>query len=630
MFMAYEQDFRQLSAQYLAQAQWDMAYGALVDLWNQQPSLATANYLLASYERLRQHVSLTPCRLAMLRSFTVEPLVPLLQAAACAHGIALEVHVGAFNTYMQDILDTASALYDFAPDVVLLAVQTRDIVPELWSGYADLTTEAREAAISRTIDSLHTCITTLRSRSQAHLIVHTLETPAILSQGVFDQQSINSQSGAIHEINSALRQLASQHRGVYVLDYDAVMACYGRSRWYDERKWLTTRLPIGADCLVPMVQEWLRFLMPLTGRVCKALVVDLDNTLWGGVIGEDGMEGIQLGPEYPGAAYQALQRVLLDLYQRGIILALCSKNNLDDAMEALESHPGMLLRPQHCAAWRINWQDKAQNLRELADELNIGIDALAFLDDNPVERARIRAALPEVTVLTLPDDPMGYAAALRATPVFERLVLSDEDRERGRYYVEQRQRLDLERRSTSLEEFYASLQQEVDILPVDAASLTRVAQLTQKTNQFNTTTHRYSEQQISTMSESPEWDVYAVRVRDRFGDNGLIGVVIVHDGDDASDIDTFLLSCRVISRGVETSILSFLVERARARQLRQVQGWFIPTKKNAPARDCYAAHHMQAVAQQDAAILWALDLATQDIACPSWIRLTTCEGVLSR
>jgi FkbH-like protein len=190
--------------------------------------------------------------------------------------------------------------------------------------------------------------------------------------------------------------------------------------------------------------------------------------------------------------------------------------------------------------------------------------------------------------------------------------------------------VELEQQATSLEDFYASLQQEVEITSVDAASLTRVAQLTQKTNQFNTTTHRYSEQQISAMAESPDWDVYAVRVRDRFGDNGIVGVVIVHDGNDVSDIDTFLLSCRVISRGVETSILSFLVERARTRQLRQVQGWFLPTKKNAPARDCYAEHHMKALAEQDGGTLWTLDLVTQDITCPPWIRLTTCEGVLSR
>lgn len=628
--MAYEEDFRQLSAQYFAQGQWSKAHGALADLWQAQPSLATANYVLSSYERLRQHVPLTPCRLAFLRSFTVEPLVPLLQAAACAHGIALEVHLGAFNTYAQDILDAASALYRFAPDVVIMAVQTRDIVPELWSGYADLSAEARQEAISRTIDAFSLYTSTFRSRSQAHLILHTLEAPAVPSQGVFDQQSVYGQVSAIQEINTALRQLTHHYRGVYVLDYDAVVSRYGRHRWHDERKWLTARLPISADHLVPMAHEWLRFLAPITGRICKALVVDLDNTLWGGVIGEDGMEGIQIGIEYPGAAYQALQRVIGDLYQRGIILALCSKNNLEDAMEALENHPGMLLRPPHFAAWRINWQDKAQNLRDIAAELNIGIDALAFLDDNPVERAHVRAELPEVTVLALPDDPMGYAEALRAAPVFERLTLSDEDRERGRYYAEQRQRLDLEQRATSLEDFYTSLQQEVDVLPVDASSLTRVAQLTQKTNQFNTTTRRYSEQQISAMAESSDWDVYAVRVRDRFGDNGIVGVVIVHDVDDVSEIDTYLLSCRVIGRTVETAILSSLVERARGRQLRQLQGWFLPTRKNAPARDCYTSHHMQPIAEQDSGTLWALDLATQDIACPPWIRLTTCEGVLSR
>lgn len=628
--MAYEQDFRQLSAQALAQGQWHKAHGALADLWHYQPSLANANYILSSYERLRQHMSLTPCRLALLRSFTIEPLVPLLQAAAIAHGIALEVHVGAFNTYAQDILDPASRLYQFSPDIVLVAVQTRDIAPELWNGYADLSAEARQEAINRTTEALNTYITTLRSRSQAHIIVHSLETPARPSQGVFDQQSPTSQVSAIREINTSIRQTAQRQRGVYVLDYDALVARYGRTRWHDERKWLTTRLPISSEHLVPMAQEWLRFLVPLTGKVCKALVIDLDNTLWGGVIGEDGMEGIQIGAEYPGAAYQALQRVICDLYQRGIILALCSKNNFDDAMEALENHPGMLLRPQHFAAWRINWQDKVQNLRELAAELNIGIDALAFLDDNPVERAHVRADLPEVTVLALPEDPMDYAEALRATPVFERLTLTDEDRERGRYYAEQRQRLDLEQQATSLEDFYASLQQEVDVVSVDASSLTRVSQLTQKTNQFNTTTRRYSEQQISTMAESPDWDVYAVRVRDRFGDNGIVGVVIVHDSDDISDIDTYLLSCRVIGRTVETAILSSLVERARARQLRQLQGWFLPTKKNAPARDCYVSHHMQPIAEQDGGTLWALDLATQDIPCPPWIRLTTCEGVLSR
>jgi FkbH-like protein len=366
------------------------------------------------------------------------------------------------------------------------------------------------------------------------------------------------------------------------------------------------------------------------GKVCKALVTDLDNTLWGGVIGEEGLEGIQVGSEYPGAAYRALQRVMLDLYQRGIILAVCSKNNLADAMEVFETHPGMLLRPQHFAALRINWNDKAQNLCEIAAELNIGIDALVFLDDNPVERERVRVALPDVTVLELSDDPMTYAQTLRTAPIFERLALSEEDRERGRYYAEQRQRLELEQSATSLEDFYRSLQQEVEMAPVTPASLVRVAQLTQKTNQFNTTTRRYSEQQITAMAASADWQVYAVRVKDRFGDNGLVGVVITHDAADSCEIDTFLLSCRVIGRTVETAILSFVAEQARTRGMQSLHGWFLPTKKNAPARDCYASHNFQVLEERDNGCLWALDLHSQDIVCPAWVQLQGCEGVLSR
>ncbi|PYX89681.1 MAG: hypothetical protein DMG68_04305, partial [Acidobacteria bacterium] len=191
-------------------------------------------------------------------------------------------------------------------------------------------------------------------------------------------------------------------------------------------------------------QEWLRFLHPLIGKVAKAVVVDLDNTLWGGIIGEDGMTGIKLGNEYPGAAFRDLQRALLDLHQRGILLAICSKNNRDDAMEALQNHPGMLLRPDHFACMRINWTDKAQNLREIAKELNIGVDSLAFLDDNPIERQQVRSHLPEVHVIELPHDPMQFARVVRQSPVFERLKLSAEDQQRGVMYQAQRERKHLE------------------------------------------------------------------------------------------------------------------------------------------------------------------------------------------
>src|SRR6267378_6555456 len=206
----------------------------------------------------------------------------------------------------------------------------------------------------------------------------------------------------------------------------------------------------------------MRFLRPLTGKVAKALVVDLDNTLWGGVIGEDGMNGIGLGAEYPGAAFQSLQRALVDLHRRGILLALCSKNNPEDALEALEKHPGMILRPTDFAAMRLNWTDKAQNLREIAQELNIGVDALAFLDDNPFEREQVRAALPEVTVIDLGTNPLEYASTVRNCAAFERLTLSSEDQQRTEMYAAQKQRAGAEQNFQSKEDFFRFLEQEAE------------------------------------------------------------------------------------------------------------------------------------------------------------------------
>jgi FkbH-like protein len=379
-----------------------------------------------------------------------------------------------------------------------------------------------------------------------------------------------------------------------------------------------------------MAHEWLRFIHPLMGSVCKALVTDLDNTLWGGVVGEDGLHGLKLGLEYPGAAFQALQRALLNLYERGIILAVCSKNNLAEAMEVLEHHPGMLLRPHHFAALRINWADKAQNLREIAAELNIGLEAIAFLDDNPVERRWVQDQLPEVTVIELPDNPMGYVQALGHSPVFERLSLSAEDRQRGQYYAEQRLRTALEQDSASLEDFYRSLQLRVEISGVAPETLARVAQLTQKTNQFNLTTRRYTEQQIAEMAADPDWQVYSAWVYDRFGDNGLVGVVIVHYQGVTCEIDTFLLSCRVIGRTVETALLATIAEQACHKGAQRLLGWFLPTKKNAPAKEFYGSHGFICILEREGGSSWEFDLVNERIAAPPWVscNLRLFEGML--
>jgi FkbH-like protein len=592
----------------------------LTALWQKHPGPTLAGFVTTRFEQLGEALAPVRTKVALLRSCTLEPIIPVLRAAAWVNNIDLHMHIGDFNTYAQEIFDPQSGLYQFAPDIALLFVHTQDIAPDLYNDFADLEATDVTQIVERVIGDFRSWISTFRTRSQAHLVVHNLELPVATANGVLDSQARSSQAEAIRTINLALRQLATEHTGVYILDYDGLVARHGREGWHDQRKWLTMRVPLRSERMITFAQEWLRFIHPLTGRVCKALVVDLDNTLWGGVIGEDGIENIKVGQDYPGAAYLALQRAILDLHRRGILLAICSKNNPADAMEALEKHEGMLLRPKHFAALKMNWEDKASNLRAIAAELNIGIDALAFLDDNPAERQLIRSHVPEVTVIDLPSDPMAYAQTLPQCPVFERLTLSAEDRERGRYYAEERQRAELQLQTGSLEDFYRSLQIEVDVGLVTPDTVARTAQLTQKTNQFNLTTRRYNEQQIASLAADPEWRVYTVHARDRFGDNGLIGVAIIHLQKQACDLDTFLLSCRVIGRTVETAVLAEIGVQARALGALCLTGKFIATKKNAPAREFYPSHGFTCIRESESSSDWELDLLQTIIATPSWIK----------
>ena len=570
---------------------------------------------------------LSAARVAILRSFTVEPMVPLLRAHALVSGIDAAVFVGEFNSWTQEILDPHSPLYAFAPSVAILAVATRDLVPELWPDAGGFEVGSGDALAERGIARLRGALVAFRKNSQAALIVHNLEVPEIASTGIFDAQSGTGQVEAIHKINAALKTLAAEFRGVYVLDYDGLVARHGRRNWRDDKRWLTTRLPMKVAYLPVVVDEWVRYLVPIAGRLAKVLAVDLDNTMWGGVIGEDGMAGIQLSGEHPGAGYQALHRALLDLKRRGILLAIASKNNLEDAMEAIEQHEGMLVRKRDFAAWRINWKDKASNLRELAAELNLGLDSVAFLDDNPVERQHMRENAPEVMVIEWNGDPMDLARAVREFAPFERLSLSEEDRNRADYYAADRMRAELETTSASPQDFYKSLAQQAELAPVSPSTLARVAQLTQKTNQFNLTTRRYTETQITGMANDPAWRVLSIKVRDRYADNGLVGVAITCDRDGACEIDTFLLSCRVIGRTVETALLAYLCEQARSRGCHLVEGWFLPTKKNTPAKDFYASHNFAVLESAVKGIRYGLDLTKSTVETSPWIELREAVAV---
>lgn len=607
------------------QAESHRAAHMLAAHWRSAPS--SAAWVSGRFQKLAPALPAPNFDLLVLRSFTLEPLVPLARACMAEYGVDLRVRFGEFNAWTQELLSPASVVFqDPQPDAVLLAVQTRDISPALWSEASTLDEAALAAEADRVAEAILAPLRALRERSQAHVIVHALEKPASPATGILESSCGQgmTQSTAIDRVNTKLRESAAMMPGVYVMDYDGLIARFGRDRWYDEDKYLTVRLPMVADALLPLAREWTKYLLPAMGRQAKCLVLDLDNTLWGGVVGEDGLTGIRLGVEHPGAHYMAIQRAALDLYQRGILLALCSKNNPDDAMEAIEKHPHMVLKPEHFAAVRVNWTDKAQNLREIAAELNIGIDSLVFLDDNPVERDLVRSLAPEATVLEpASDNPKDMLAAVRNCPLFERLTLSGDDRKRGQMYAQQRQRSQLQSSAGSLEDYLRSLEMEADVGLLDASSdpaiVERVAQLTQKTNQLNMTTKRYTVQEIRAMADDPARRVYWIGVRDRFGDNGIVGVMIANATGKTWELDSFLMSCRVIGRTVETCMLATLAEHARQAGATALRGWFLPTRKNPPAEAIYREHGFAELERTEGRVLWGLDIVADAPKQPQWI-----------
>ncbi len=620
----------------LAIGEAQRALSQMRKLWSVSPDSISAGYINARAGQLRGKVELTSSRVAILRSFTVEPMVPMVRAGALTGGIDVEVHLGEFNAYAQEIIDPGSALYRFDPNVVFLAVRGADLASDLYTQHLSLDAQSAEAMVERTLADILGWILILRQRTNATIVVHGFEIPELPASGLLDAQCVldagassqangqklgNSQADAIRQINRRIAQAVQQHTGVYLLDYDALVSRHGKRQWFDAQKWLTVRLPISAPNLRHMSAEWVRFLHPASGKLIKCLVCDLDNTLWGGVVGEDGVTGIKLDSEYPGAAYVSLQRAILDMHGRGVILAINSKNNEADAMEVIKDHPRMLLRPEHFAIRRINWQDKATNLREIAAELNIGIDSLAFIDDNPVERQWVREHAPEVTVIELPTNALDYARVLRETPGLERLTLSEEDKSRGRFYTEDRMREDLRLSAGSMDDFYKSLKMEAKIGRVNAETLARVSQLTQKTNQFNLSTKRYNEAQISTLGSSAASQVYWMAVKDRFGDNGLIAVGILHFKDEVCDLDTLLMSCRVIGRGVETAFLAFLVDVAQRAGCKELHAEYRTTNKNAPVKDFLPHHHFKQISGDGTCGTWSLGLAGTGPSWPEYIGL---------
>lgn len=499
---------------------------------------------------------------------------------AARAGYAVDLHVGEFGQLEQAILDPASAVYAEERDFLVLAFQPTDIAPEAFDRFHASGGRRMEGLCEDLTDRLVAAARAFRERTGRQVVVANYALPATLPLGPFDAADPGGLTHRLAAQNARLAERVRNEPGLFVWDYAGLVAEAGVKRWTDPRLHLLARVTVASACQPLLARHLVRTVSALVRRPAKCLVLDLDNTLWGGVVGDDGPEGLKLGDDWPGNAFKAFQRTVLGLRDRGILLAVVSKNEEDVAVSALRSHPEMLVRLEDLAATRINWAPKSENMRAIAKELNIGADALVLFDDNPVERAEVRANLPEAGVIEVPTDPVEYRTALMSSGFFDQPALSVEDLERADMYRVDRERSALQSQAGSVEEFLVSLDMRAEVGVAGADTMPRIVQLIGKTNQFNLTTRRHSAAEVGRMAQSGDWVVAWLRLRDRFGDQGLITVGILERLGDEARLDTFLMSCRVMNRHVEHAMMAYLLEHASAMGCSRVIGEYLPTAKN--------------------------------------------------
>ncbi|MCI0621610.1 MAG: HAD-IIIC family phosphatase [Acidobacteria bacterium] len=620
--MLTQSDFQKEIDALLSQGEQYLAWTKLRNRLWEEPSLPLFHGMAKFADQLDpEAVDLRRARVALLGSFTLDPLVPVLKAHALASRIVATVHVGGFNAWQQEGLAEASRLYEFKPDVIILALRAEDLVLSLVQGFTQLSAVEIKTQVAEATASLETFLTAVRQRTDAKLLVHSLVPPVFPAFGILDHHLPSGQARVFRELNEVWANAAKRTGNTWIVDCERLVSEVGWGQWQDARMWAFAKMPLSTSAMGRLAEEYARYLRAFLGLAKKVLVLDLDNTLWGGVVGEDGFNGIQLGTEHPGSAFVELQRAILDLHGRGVILAINSKNNQADAQEVIDKHPGMVLRAEHFAATRINWNDKAGNLEELAGELNLGLDSFVFVDDSLVECERIRQAVPQVLTIHLANEPEKRADRIRRLGLFDTLSYSSEDQKRTQMYRAEGARKQLRNQLHSLEDYYLSLDMELTIQSLTDMTLPRAAQLTQRTNQFNLTTRRYSESQLASFVQSGECEIYTARLRDRFGDDGIIGLTILRRRENALSIDTFLMSCRVIARGVEAALLTFILKRAGLLGVGEVVGEYRPTKKNEVTADFYPKQGFQQVSTSQDGTMWRIESSEFGRAYPSWIRV---------
>lgn len=565
---------------------------------------------------------LRPLRVSFLASFTAEPLRPYVVVEATPFGLKTELWFGPFNQFEQQILDARSGAYSAPPDVVVLALRIEEASPAIAGGAIDESVAEQELASLR--ERIEGMVNGVRARTTAPILIWNFADPYLVGAGLADAISPTPQIEVIQKANAMLAELARSSPGVHIFDARRLAVELGRAHWHDAKLFHMARIPFSPEAQRFIGRRLARYLNALVKAPRKCLILDLDNTLWGGVVGEEGVGGIALGEEYPGSAYKTFQRYLLSLKRRGVLLAIASKNNPEDALEVLRDHPDCLLRPNDFVAVHIGWNNKAESIAAVARQLNVGIDSLVFFDDSAVERESVRREYPDVLVVDVPPSPLGYIDALEDAGAFDFLHVSIEDRRRTEAYIEQRERDSLRRMATNPEEFLRALEMRAKIGRVDNTTLGRVVQLLAKTNQFNVTTRRHDAAAIQRLLDDGAIVLW-MRLEDRFGDNGLTGVAIARPSEARVwTVDSLLLSCRIIGRQAERALLGRVCRLVRESGATELRGEYIPSPKNAPAANVFADCGF--VSMDDKGSWWRWDCESGDVPEPNFIAVELVGG----
>jgi FkbH-like protein len=569
--------------------------------------LARAGRLLARLDPadvLREHPDVPVLTVAVTGHGTLSMLTPALTAELARHGLLLRGVPTDFDSYVFELGDPGSGLYAADPDLALCVLDPAVVADELPTPWGPADAERVLAGKLRLLDGL---AGRFAATARGVLVLNTLPLPRRLTAQLVDHGS-RARLGALwRDANAALLRLAERFPAVVVLDLDPLLAEGVPAT--DPRQDVYARAHLSAELLAGYAREVGHLARHVAGRTKKVLALDLDGTTWGGVLGDDGAEGIEVADGYRGAAYQAFQRVAKQLGSQGVLLAAVSKNNLEPVREVLRDHPGMTLREDDLVRVVANWRPKPDNLTELAAALNLGVDSVVFVDDSPYECGLVRHALPGVAVVEVDDEPALHVDKLLADGWFDTRALTAEDRTRVAKYRDELVRKDFLDTFESIADYLRELKVSVRLATGDPADAARISQLTLRTNQFNLTTVRLQPPQVQALLADPAALVLTVHTADRFGDNGMVGAVFARRDADALHLDNFLLSCRVFARGIEAACLSAVLAYARATGAAAVFGTYRPTAKNRMVETFYPRHGFEPVAGDGTRRAFRHDLA---------------------